>query len=153
MINNFDTQKIENADAAMLVYVVYKSRNRDRGPSGVDMWGQIERYIYTSAKRSSTLGQFLDKFKRKMGCDTINPRHAKTDNQADFAKYYDSGEIAVIRNDGKRNFMIDILEADESHQKKVLDVLRNQTQLVVLLVRDRLEMEKQLIWEDDINEN
>ena len=142
MIHNFETNNKAKADAALLVYAVYRSRNKDKGPKGLEMWGQIERFIRVSAKRSNSVGAFLDKFKKKMACDTINPRYTNADESIHYAKIDETGSILISENPKKRNFMIDILEADEAHQKEVLKVLYKETQLIVLLVRTRLEMEK-----------
>lgn len=141
MIHNFRTDKKENADAALIVYAIYRSRDKDRGPSGLGMWGQIERFIKVSSKRSVTLGEFVDKFKKKMACDTISPQHAKTD-EAGFAQIQSDGSIVVKEQSSSRSFMIDVLESEESHQRKVIDALYKETQLIVLLVRARIEMEK-----------
>lgn len=143
MINNFETDNQAKADAATVVYAVYRSRNRDRGPKGLDMWGQIERFVRVSAKRSDTIGQFLDKFKKKMACDTVNPRYAETDYASSHARLNPDGTIIVSDNKDKRNFMINILESDKQHQKKIINALYKETQLIVLLVRARLENEKQ----------
>lgn len=152
MINNFDTDNKAKADAATIVYAVYRSRNRDKGPKGLDMWGQIERFIRVSAKRSNSVGAFLDKFKKKMACDTINPRYTKTDSNSTYAKVDENGSIVVADNDKRRNFMIDILESEEAHQKEIIKMLYKETQLIVLLVRSRLETEKQYNDEGEDNE-
>lgn len=142
MIHNFQTENKAKADAALIVYAIYRSRNKERGPSGLGMWGQIERFVKVSAKRSTTLGEFVDKFKRKMACDTISPAYTNSDDDSDFAQLSDDGTIIVKNQEKRRNFMIDILSAEEPHQKEVLKVLYKETQLIVLLVRARLEMEK-----------
>lgn len=51
----------------------------------------------------------------------------------------------IVKGDtehGPRDFMLDITEASEEKQKEIIDNIYNQTQRIILLVRDRLEREK-----------
>ena len=124
MLFGFNTENEVKAKAAMLIYVIYKSRDVKRAPSGLDMWGQIERFAKAAAKRSEEIDDFVNSFKRKMACSTINP-------------YW-------MRND---------ISATNAIISKNREIMSNKTQIVILLVRDRLEREKMFVQEEPRNED
>jgi len=144
MLFGFDTENESVAAGALLVYAVYRSRDPKRGPSGYDMWEQIERFVRRAAKRAEDVGDFLKNFKPLMGCGTINPYWTKTGIIAMNAIQLEDGSIVVRggQNGGPRDFMISITEASTEQQHAIVDALYNQTQRIILLVRDRLEREK-----------
>lgn len=143
MLFGFDTEDERIAAGALLIYVVYRSRNKNRGPSGLDMWGQIERFARASAKRAETLGDFVSAFKRRMACDTINPYWCNTGIVAGKTVRTDTGEIMVFGdNESHRDFLVEIMERELEKQNEIIEMLYDQTQRIILLVRDRLEREK-----------
>ena len=149
MLFEFDTENEVKAKAAFLIYIIYRSRNIDRGPKGVDMWAKIERFARSAAKRAETIDEFVQVFKRKMGCDTINPKYTKTTSNKQAAIVNDNGEIWV--KSGLRDFGIDIFNSDDETQKGIINCLYEKTQIIILLVRDRLERERNFeeVYNDD----
>lgn len=148
MLLGFDTENEVKANAAFIIYVIYKSRDKKRGPSGVDMWGQIERFAKASAKRAEGIDDFVESFKRKMACTTINPRYMKNDTESANARFMDNGEIMVFSNNESRSFGLDVFE-NEKLGKEIVDCIYNKTQIIILLVRDRLEREKMFAQEEE----
>lgn len=147
MLLGFETDNEVKAKAAFIIYVIYKSRDVKRGPSGVDMWGQIERFAKASAKRSDGIDDFVNSFKRKMACATINPRWMKNDGAAANAYVTKNNEIMVFNNSESRTFGLDVFD-DEEKGREIVDCIYNKTQIIILLVRDRLEREKLFTQED-----
>lgn len=154
MLFGFDTKDEIIASGALLVYAVYRSRNKNRGPSGTDMWGQIERFARASAKRADSVGDFIAAFKRRMACETINPRWCKTGIIAGRVARTDTGEIMVFGGDGEeqRDFMIQIVECKAEKQAQIVEAIYEHTQRIILLVRDRLEREKPIEGRIEIEE-
>lgn len=148
MLFGFDTENETVAAGCLLVYAVYKSRDVKRGPSGYDMWEQIERFTRRAAMRADEIGEFLESFKRQMACGTINPKWCSTGVVAMNAMQFADGSIFVHGDNGSddapRDFMISIIEASADKQQEIMDTLYEQSQRVILLVRDRLEREKPL---------
>ena len=64
MLLGFETENKVKANAAFIIYVIYRSRDKKRGPSGVDMWGQIERFAKASAKRAEDIDDFVEAYKK-----------------------------------------------------------------------------------------
>lgn len=154
MYYNFDTSNENAAIAALLVYGVYRSRDVKRFKVSPDMWGIIERGVKSSAKRALDLTDFIEKFKPKMHCGTIQPRHMQLNEQLLGMVQMPDGSIIHKEDKGKRQFWTEILE--EADDETVLDVLFRKTSLVIALVRERLEREKPIeaiiLKEDGANE-
>ena len=146
MIYGFDTDEKDAATAALMLYAVYRSRDRKRHKVTPNMWGQIERFAKAAAKRAVNLPQWIEQFKPRVSCDTIHPRWMQTGVQGRI-------ELTPIKDqDGfitgyvqpapteAREFLTPVLNAVD--QRRVIDRIYAETAYVVLLVRDRLEREK-----------
>jgi hypothetical protein len=78
-----------------------------------------------------------------MACGTINPRWTGTGSVAMNAVQFKDGSILVRdRAEEPRDFMLSITEAPVAYQEEIINTLYEQTQRIILLVRDRLEREK-----------
>lgn len=75
MIYGFDTSDEHAATAALLVYAVYRSRDKARYKASPDMWEQIERFVKDSAKRAKTLPQFIESLKPRLACGSVRRQH------------------------------------------------------------------------------
>ena len=141
----FKTSDRAEATGALLVYAIYRSREPGRLKVTPDLWGRVERAVKSAAKRADDLGDFIERLKPKLGCSTIRPQHARTvpedvltlvpDGHGGFIERGDKGE--------PRQFLTELLE-DVDHEQ-VLDVLYRKAAVEILLVRDRLEREKNII--------
>lgn len=121
---NVSEKKDRNAAiAALVVYMIYRSRDKDKYKVSLDMWGQIERFVKSSAKRSKFIQDFMDSFKPKVCCESVSPF---------WASY--GGENNKYIN------LVDVL--NEADHEKVISVLYKNTSWVIALIRDRLEREK-----------
>jgi hypothetical protein len=144
MYYNFQTNEGEKAVAALLIYAIYRSRDKSKFKITPDMWGIIERSVKSVAKRAMDLEEFIEKLKPKLKCSTIIPKWAKTipDGMVTMKKQED-GSYVEVADMGKREFLVDVLT--EVNHREVLDVLYEKAALAVLLVRDRIEREKEYI--------
>lgn len=149
MVYNFDTSDSVAATAALITYAIYRSRDMKRFKVTPEMWGQIQRFIKSAAKRSKTIPQFIDQFSKKMSCDSINPKWVEV---AIKGRLFQSGnEFISIQQPERRQFLTEVLN-DVDH-KQVIKLLSNETQYIVMLVRDRLETEKPLESSFGVNED
>ena len=141
MIYQFDTQTESAAIAALLVYAVYRSRDKRKFKVSPEMWGQIDRFVKSSAKRARNLPQFIDMLMPKMSCPSINPKWMQIGMTGRLVGMGD-GELAAFHatHTEAREFLTGILEHEDTPE--VLRHLYKETTYIVLLVRDRLEREK-----------
>lgn len=142
MIYQFDTEDEHAATAALLLYCIWRSRDRKRFRIDPDLWSRIERFTKAAAKRAETLPRFIEALKPRLMCATINPRAMAVGVTGEIALIA-AGDGAYIQPhapEGQREFLTSVLERADHRQ--VLDRLYRETAWVVLLVRDRLEREK-----------
>lgn len=74
MIYNFDTEEKESAVAALVVYAIYRSRDKKRFKVSPEMWAQIDRFIKASAKRATNIQTFINSLMPRLSCPSINPK-------------------------------------------------------------------------------
>lgn len=137
----FDTHDRDVATAALLVYAVWRSRDR-RHKITPDVWGQNERFVKSAAKRAGSIPEFLERLKPKMSCATIHPKWMAVGMAGEIPMIVtDEGYRIQLGDDGeRREFLARVIE--EADHEAVLRKLRNETAYVILLVRDRLERER-----------
>lgn len=148
MFYNFDTDSEDYAVCALLVYAIYRSRDKTRFKVTPEMWGQIQRFVQSSAKRAKNIPQFINNLQSKMACAAINPKWIEVGLKGRL--FNSGGTLIDIPNAQKREFLTDVI--NNADHKAVLQALKTETQWVILLVRDRLETEKPLEASFDIDE-
>ena len=140
MIYNFDTESKEHAVAALVIYAVYRSRDKKRFKVSPEMWGQIQRFTQAAAKRAKTIQEFIGNLQPKMQCPAINPKWVEVGVKG---KLFQSGSSFIdIPQPERREFLTEVLNGVD--HKKVIKLLLKETQWLIMLVRDRLETEKPL---------
>lgn len=121
MIYGFDTSDETAATAALLVYVVWRSRDKARFKITPDVWGQVERFVKDSAKRATRIPEFIEAVKsaRRLNAPTLHPRHMEVglSGEIPLAVVYDeSGKLSHAvqfsrdRDTGLREFGTQVLE-------------------------------------------
>lgn len=134
----FDTESLTLAKAALLVYAMYMSRNENSSLSGYETWDRCASYIRGATESAITVGEFTQEFCGMAGVTSIKPAHLKTDG---LVKIDDNGTLAQV--EGMYNYQLDLFENPE-----VLDALRRETQLIILLVRDKIQRNKEVFSDE-----
>ena len=140
MLYHFDTTDEPAAVAALLVYAVYRSRDKSRYKISMDMWEQITRFVKAAAKRSKSLSEFLDRLAPKLCCGALNPRWLEIGERGLTAYTTSTGAVEYMQAAEQREFLTGLL--DRADHAMALKRLTSETAWVVLLVRARLEGEK-----------
>lgn len=142
MIYGFDTQEEDAAVGALLVYAIWRSRDVRRYKITPDVWSQVERFVKSSAKRSATLPEFLERLKPKLLCGTISPKAMALGIQGAIPLVQNaSGEVFdfEIQSNAREFLTAVVAQADA---KATIEKLYMETAWIILLVRDRLERER-----------
>lgn len=129
----FDTESIDHARAALLLYAMYKSRQSKSSLNGIETWDRCNSYIKAAICKSSTTGEFVNEFCKKADVGSINPRYLKTDGLVNIGS---AG--AMIQADGIYNYKLNLYE-----DKKILELLSKETLYIVMLVRERIQRERE----------
>nr|DAK86820.1 MAG TPA: hypothetical protein [Caudoviricetes sp.] len=151
MIYGFETNNENLALSSLLVYAVFKSRDTSKFKVTPDMWGIIERQVKASAKRSITILDFLENFKKKLKTSSIQPRFMNYDNKKEKLTIELEDGTLVEREEKRKNYFW-TNEIENADNKAVLNELYNHTNFVILLVREKLEIEKKLKIADELGE-
>ena len=148
MIYNFDTDSKPHAVASLLVYATYRSRDKKKFKVSPEMWGQIDRFTQSSAKRAKTIPEFIYQFSKKMSCPAINPKWVEVGVKG---RLFQSGASFIDIPQPDRSLFLTEVLFDADH-KLVIKLLLKETQYIIMLVRDRLETEKPLESTFDIQD-
>jgi hypothetical protein len=142
MLYGFDTDDSNAAVAALLVYAVWRSRDRSRYKVTPDVWSQVTRFVKASAKRSRTLPEFLDRLMPRLACGALHPRAVEVGIRGviPLVETADGEYIQAAADPEQREFLTGVLRSAD--HKAVLRLFNYESSLVIALVRDRLEREK-----------
>lgn len=139
MIFEFETDDYQTATAALVVYAIYRSRDKRKFKVSVDMWAQIERFVKASAKRAYNVQSFINSLMPRLCCDSIKPKWMDSGMlSGSFVKL--GGSLVEFDQTKDRQFLTTVI--NEADHRQVLDRLYKETTWVILIVRDRLEREK-----------
>lgn len=131
MYYNFDTDDLTRAKAALLLYAMYRSRDKQSSLNGVDTWTRFTAYIQGACLKSSTTAEFVQAFCKKARVSAIKPR------------YLDSGDPVrmpdgeMIEAEGVHDYRTGIVE-----DNSLLPVLNRENVYLTLLVRERIQRER-----------
>ena len=131
MYYNFDTDKIDRAKAALLLYGLYRSRGQSSSLNGLETWERFNSYVRAACIKSETLGEFVQQFCRKANIASIKPYYFQT---GDLVAMPD-GEL--ILSDAVKDYRLNIFNDDS-----LLDVINKETLYLIMLIRERIQREK-----------
>lgn len=128
----FDTDDELKARAALLLYAVYRSRSSNSPVSGMDTWTRFAAYMRGASIKSSSTAGFIQELCRKCKTENIKPRYLDT---GDPVINRESGEL--IEAEGYYDYRMSSFNDDN-----LLRIFREESQYLILLVRERLQREK-----------
>lgn len=131
MYYNFDTDDLTRAKAALLLYAMYRSRDKQSSLNGVDTWKRFTAYIHGACLKSSTTAEFVQAFCKKAQVSAIVPKYLDTGDPVSLA----TGEMIIA--EGVHDYRSSII-SDNS----LLPVFNRENVYLALLVRERIQREK-----------
>ncbi len=132
MYLGFDTENLERAKASLLLYAMYRSRDDSSALNGLETWNRFANFVKGAALKSSTTAEFCDNFCRMAKISSIKPRYLKTDDG--LVKLPDG---SFVQSEDIKDYKIEIVEDDG-----ILPLYSKESQLLVMLVRERIQREK-----------
>lgn len=144
MLYKFDTDSIKHAEAALLLYAMYKSRDAKSSLNGIETWDRFSSYIRAACLKSSNMAEFVQEFCKKSKIESIKPKYLDT---GDPVLFKDTGELII--SDGVKDYRTSIFENDD-----LLHVMERESLYLIMLVRERIQREKmQGETEEETDEN
>lgn len=129
---NFATDDELRAKAALLLYAAYRSRPQSSSLNGLETWTRFISYIRGACLKSETTAEFITNFCRMAGVGSIKPRYLATSGGMVMLS-----DGSLVQSSDVKEFQTGILEDD-----RLMRVYENEGQIVVMLIRERIQREK-----------
>lgn len=142
MLYQFDTDSLDHAKAALLLYGMYRSRKKESPLNGLETWDRFQTFVRGACLKSSTTAEFVQAFCKKAKIDSIKPRYLST---GDPVAMPDTGELVDSVN--MSDYRLSII-ADNS----LLRLYSAESLYLIMLVRERIQREKFTMAEEDNEE-
>ena len=139
----FITEDLKRAKAALLLYAVYRSRPKTSSLNGLETWNRFTSYIRGACLKSENTAQFINVFCKMAGVGSIKPIYLETDGGM-----MELSDGSLILSDRVKEYKIDISEDDS-----LMSIFENEGQLLVMLIRERIQREKMEGVEDEETED
>lgn len=143
MFYDFETDNPKRAKAALILYAIYRSRGKGSSLNGVDTWNRFTSYIRGACLKSTNTAEFASHFAKMAGTDSIKPCYLKS---SDGLVRQPDGSLIVSEN--VKDYKIGVFEDDD-----LLPILERESVLLTMLVRERIQREKNIILEEDEDED
>ena len=132
MLYQFDTDSLDHAKAALLLYGMYRSRKPDSPLNGLETWDRFQTFVRAACLKASTTAEFVQEFCKKAKIDSVKPRYLDT---GDPVLMPETGEL--VKSDRVTDYRLKIM-ADNS----LLGLYNTESLYLIMLVRERIQREK-----------
>lgn len=132
MLYKFDTDSLDHAKAALLLYGMYRSRNANSPLNGLETWDRFQSFVRGSCLKSSTTAEFVQAFCKKAKIDSVKPCYLST---GDPVIMPDTGEMVI--SSAVSDYRLNILADDD-----LLKLYNTESLYLIMLVRERIQREK-----------
>lgn len=128
----FDIEDEMRGKAALLLYAMYRSRDAASALNGLETWNRFAAFTKGAALKSSTTAEFCDHFCKAAKVPSIKPKYLKSDDGMVFMP-----DGTIVQSDDVNDYKISIIE-----DNRLLKLYEKESQLLVMLVRERIQREK-----------
>lgn len=139
MLYQFDTDSLDHAKAALLLYAMYRSRSANSPLNGLETWDRFQTFVRGACLKASTTAEFVQAFCRKAKIDSIKPRFLDT---GDPVVIPETGEL--VQSGAVKDYRLGVI-ADDG----LLRLYNTESLYLILLVRERIQREKFMPGVDD----
>lgn len=132
MLYQFDTDSLDHAKAALLLYGMYRSRKPDSPLNGLETWDRFQTFVRAACLKASTTAEFVQAFCKKAKIDSVKPRYLDT---GDPVLMPETGDL--VKSDRVTDYRLKIM-SDNS----LLSLYNTESLYLIMLVRERIQREK-----------
>lgn len=133
----FDTESVEHGRAALLLYAMFKSRDRSSSLNGLETWSRFTSYIRGASLKSRTTAEFVQNFCRMAKISSIRPRYL---TEGGFVQL-PTGEL--IASDNIKDYRLSLFENND-----LMGLYEKEGVYLTMLVRERIQRERLMGMED-----
>lgn len=135
----FQTDNVQRAKAALILYAIYRSRPKTSSLNGLETWNRFTSYIRGACLKSENTAQFVDVFCKMAGVGSIRPKYMEM-----YGGMIELQDGTLLQSSGVKEYNPDLVEDDG-----LLPIIEREGQLLVMLVRERIQREKMEETEDE----
>lgn len=132
MLYKFDTDRVEHAKAALLLYAMYRSRNQNSPLNGLETWDRFQTFVRGACLKANTTAEFVQAFCKKAKIDSVKPRYLDTGEPVVMPE---TGEL--IMSAGIADYRLGIVADND-----LLRLYNTESMYLIMLVRERIQREK-----------
>lgn len=132
MLYQFDTDSLDHAKAALLLYGMYRSRKKESPLNGLETWDRFQTFVRAACLKSSTTAEFVQAFCKKAKIDSVKPRYLSTGEPVVIPE---TGEL--IMSAGVADYRLGIIADND-----LLRLYNTESMYLIMLVRERIQREK-----------
>ena len=136
---NFATEDELRAKAALLLYAVYRSRPQSSSLNGLETWNRFTAYIRGACLKSETTAEFITNFCKMAGVGSIKPKFLETSGGMIMLS-----DGSLVQSSEVKEFQTGLFE-----DNRLMRVYENESQIVVMLIRERIQREKMEGYADE----
>ncbi len=134
----FDTESVDHGKAALLLYAMYRSRDKSSSLNGIDTWTRCTSYIRGATLKSRTTAEFVQNFCHMAKIGSIKPSYLTEGGMLQLA----DGEILCSGN--VKDYKLHIIE-----DNNLLPLYEQEGVYLTMLVRDRIQRDKLMGEKED----
>ena len=138
----FDTENEMRGKSALLLYAMYRSRDTSSALNGIDTWSRFAAFTKGAALKSTTTAEFCDQFCKAAKVQSIKPKYLKSSDGMVFMP-----DGSIVQSENVNDYKIGIIE-----DNGLLPYFEKESQLLVMLVRERIQREKLNMETEDESE-
>ena len=139
----FDTESLEHAKAALLLYAMYRSRDTTSPLNGTETWNRFASFIRGAILKSTTTAEFCSNFCKMAKIGSIRPSYLSTDRGMVMMP-----DGSIVQSDAIKDYKLDLMEDDT-----LAHIFEREGQYLTMLVRERIQRDKMgLTKEEDDND-
>lgn len=134
----FRTNDVAHAKCSLLLYAMYRSRNKNSSLNGIETWNRFTAFIRGACLKSATVSEFCTNFCKMAKVDSIKPCYLQTGEPVELSNG------VLISSNAVKDYQLDIFD-----DNKLLKVFETEGQYLTMLVRERIQRDKMEGLEDE----
>lgn len=139
----FDTNSVEHGQAALILYAMYRSRDKSSPLNGLETWNRFTSFIKGAALKSTTTAEFCTNFCHMAKIGSIKPCFLSTGNGL-----MQLPDGSIVQSDSIKDYKLGIIE-----ENSLLKIFERESQYLVMLVRERIQRDKMNGIQEENHEN
>lgn len=128
----FDTYSEKHGKAALILYAMYRSRDKQSPLNGIETWSRFTSFIRGAVLKSTNTAEFCNNFCRMAKIGSIKPCFLSTDGGL-----VQMPDGSIIQSSDIKDYKTGIIQ-----DNSLLDIFENEGQYVTMLVREKIQRDK-----------